>query len=100
MLAFTDNGAASLNNFRKMAGDLNFGLSLRNTFLLVLAVIPLQLILAMTMAMMVQKMESGRDLVLWIWIIPLGVSDLAAGLVWLAILQDRAISTRRSTCWA
>ncbi len=88
-LAFTENGAASLTNFRKMVGDLNFGLSLRNTFLLVLAVIPLQLCLAMMMAMMVQKLEKGRDLVLWILIIPLGISDLAAGLVWLTILQDR-----------
>ena len=88
-LAFTDNGTASLTNFRKMVGDLNFGLSLRNTFLLVLAVIPLQLCLAMMMAMMVQKLEKGRDLVLWILIVPLGISDLAAGLVWLTILQDR-----------
>jgi multiple sugar transport system permease protein len=88
-LAFTDNGAASLTNFRKMFGDLNFGLSMKNTFLLVLAVIPLQLSLALIMAMMVQKMEKGRDLVLWILIIPLGISDLAAGLVWLSILQDR-----------
>ena len=88
-LAFTDNGAVSLTNFRKMVADLNFGLSLRNTFLLVLAVIPLQLCLALMMAMMVQKLEKGRDLVLWILIIPLGISDLAAGLVWLSILQDR-----------
>jgi multiple sugar transport system permease protein len=88
-LAFTDNGATSLANFRKMVTDLNFGLSIRNTFLLVLAVIPLQLCLAMVMAMMVQRMEKGRDLVLWILIIPLGISDLAAGLVWLSILQDR-----------
>lgn len=89
VLAFTDNGVASLTNFRKMADDLNFGLSIRNTFLLVLAVIPLQLCLAMMMALMVQKLEKGRDLVLWILIIPLGISDLAAGLVWLSILQDR-----------
>ncbi len=38
--------------------------------------------------MMLQKMERGRDVVLWIWTIPLGVSDLAAGLVWLAIMQN------------
>lgn len=88
-LAFTGNGAVSLTNFRKMVSDLNFGLSLRNTFLLVLAVIPLQLCLALMMAMMVHKLHRGRDLVLWILIIPLGISDLAAGLVWLSILQDR-----------
>ena len=33
-------------------------------------------------------MQRGREVVLWIWTIPLGVSDLAAGLVWLAILQN------------
>ena len=88
-LAFSENGVPSLGNVRKMAGDLNFGLSIRNTFLLVLTVIPLQLGLALAMRMMLQKIRRGRDLVLWIWSIPLGISDLAAGLVWLAILQDR-----------
>jgi len=44
--------------------------------------------LALMMGTMLQKMNRGRDLVLWVWTIPLGVSDLAAGLVWLAILQD------------
>jgi multiple sugar transport system permease protein len=88
-LAFTDQGGASLGNFRKMAGDINFGISMRNTFLLVAIVIPLQIGLALGMAVMLQKLEKGRDLVLWIWTIPLGVSDLAAGLVWLSILQDR-----------
>lgn len=88
-LAFVDNGAWSLTNFAKMTGDLNFGLSLKNTFLLVLAVVPLQLAIALAMGMMLQKLDKGRDLVLWIWTIPLGVSDLAAGLVWLAIMQDR-----------
>src|SRR6266700_1271430 len=88
-LAFSESGAPSLGNVRKMAGDLNFGLSIRNTFLLVLTVIPLQLGLALAMSMMLQKISRGRDLVLWIWSIPLGISDLAAGLVWLSILQDR-----------
>jgi multiple sugar transport system permease protein len=38
---------------------------------------------------MLRHVQSGRDIVLWIWSIPLGISDLAAGLVWLAILTDR-----------
>jgi multiple sugar transport system permease protein len=88
-LAFTENGAASLGNFRKMVSDLNFGLSIQNTFLLVLTVIPLQIGMALIMAMMLTKLQGARDTVLWIWIIPLGISDLAAGLVWLTIMQDR-----------
>lgn len=88
-LSFSEGGIASLGNYRRMVSDLNFGLALRNTFLLVLVVVPIQLALALGMSVMIEKIGRGRDLVLWVWTIPLGVSDLAAGLVWLAILQDR-----------
>ena len=49
----------------------------------------MQLALALGMAMMLRHVRRGRDLILWIWSIPLGISDLAAGLVWLAILTDQ-----------
>jgi len=88
-LSFGEGGAASLGNYRRMVSDLNFGPALRNTFLLVLVVVPIQLALALGMSVMIEKIGRRRDLVLWVWTIPLGVSDLAAGLVWLAILQDR-----------
>lgn len=88
-LSLLENDTLSLGNYQRMASDLNFVPALRNTFLLVLVVVPLQVVFALAMAMMLQKLTRGRDLVLWIWTIPLGVSDLAAGLVWLAILQDR-----------
>jgi multiple sugar transport system permease protein len=45
--------------------------------------------IALGMAMMLQKVERGRMTHLYIWTIPLGISDLAAGIVWLAILTDR-----------
>lgn len=79
----------SLANYARMAGDLNFGAAMGNTFLLVAVVVPLQLVFALAMAQMLTKLQKGRDLVLWVWTIPLGVSDLAAGLVWLALLTDR-----------
>src|SRR5688572_9571266 len=66
-LAFTGRDGALLENFRRLAGDINFGLSIRNTFLLVLTVIPLQIAFALAMAMMLQKLERGRDIALWIW---------------------------------
>jgi multiple sugar transport system permease protein len=87
-LSFTSEGALSLGNYSRMAGDLNFAVAIRNTFLLVITVIPLQVALALAMGVMLQKLSRGRDLVLWVWTIPLGVSDLAAGLAWLAILQN------------
>ena len=87
-LSFTVDGAWSPGNYARMAGDLNFATAIRNTFALVIGVIPLQVALALAMGVMLQKLSRGRDLVLWIWTIPLGVSDLAAGLAWLAILQN------------
>lgn len=77
-----------IHNYRRMIGDLNFTAALRNTFLLAAVVVPIQIAMAVVMAVMVQKIERGRDVVLWIWTIPLAISDLAAGLAWYAILQN------------
>ncbi|MBU6497948.1 MAG: sugar ABC transporter permease [Rhodospirillales bacterium] len=88
-LAFRAGQAWSLGNFARMANDLNFSDAVLNTFRIVLIVVPLQLLLAIGMSLMLRHIRRGRDLVLWIWSIPLGISDLAAGLVWLAILNDR-----------
>jgi multiple sugar transport system permease protein len=88
-LAFQTDAGPGLGNFDQMLGDLDFSAAIKNTFGLVVVVVPLQLALALGMAMMLRKLRSGRDLVLWIWTIPLGISDLAAGLVWLSILTDK-----------
>jgi multiple sugar transport system permease protein len=88
LLSFQEGAALSLANYQRMATDLNFIPALRNTFALVIVIIPVQLALAIAMGLMVQKLNVGRELIMWIWTIPLAVSDLAAGLVWLAILQN------------
>jgi multiple sugar transport system permease protein len=87
-LAFQSDQDWSLANFSRMAGDLNFHDAVANTFSIVAIAVPLQLALALGMAMMLRHVRRGRDIVLWIWSIPLGISDLAAGIVWLAILND------------
>ncbi len=74
---------------QKMLGDLNFKTALKNTLILVAIVVPLQMCIALGMAMLLQKIDKGRMGFLYIWTIPLGVSDLAAGLAWLAIFTDR-----------
>ena len=89
MLAFQADGAWSTANFARMAGDLNFNDAVIDTFEIVAIVVPLQLVMALVMALMLQHVRAGRGIVLWIWSIPLGISDLAAGLVWLAILTDK-----------
>jgi len=87
-LSFAGDEGLSLANYERMAGDLNFSLAIQNTFLLTLVVVPVQVALALAMATMVSKLEKGRDLALWILTIPLGISDLAAGLAWLSLLQN------------
>jgi multiple sugar transport system permease protein len=87
-LAFRGGGVWGFANFARMSGDINFHDAVVNTFRLVAVAVPVQLCLALAMAMMLRNMKRGRDIVLWIWSIPLGISDLAAGLLWLAILTD------------
>ena len=86
--AFTDDGGFTLSHFETMVNHWKFSKAFWNTVLLALAVVPVQLILALTMASMVTRMQKGRDVVLYIWTIPLGISDLAAGIIWLAIFEQ------------
>ncbi|MFD0981400.1 carbohydrate ABC transporter permease [Tropicimonas aquimaris] len=86
--AFTNGVGFTLDNFRDVVGYWKFPISLQNTLLLAAAVVPVQLALALLMATMVSRMERGRDLVLYVWTIPLGISDLAAGIIWLAIFEQ------------
>ncbi|WP_265520078.1 carbohydrate ABC transporter permease [Nitratireductor luteus] len=86
--AVSQDGALTLEHFRTMAGHWKFPTAFWNTMLLALAVVPVQLALALFMATLVTRMEKGRDLVLYIWTIPLGISDLAAGIIWLAIFEQ------------
>jgi multiple sugar transport system permease protein len=72
-----------------MSRDLYFAEAVRNTVLLVVITVPLQVVLALAMAVVIQGLTKGRDLFLYVWTIPLGVSDLAAGLVWLTIFTER-----------
>jgi multiple sugar transport system permease protein len=87
-LSFRTGGGFGLENYRRMVGDLNFSAALKNTLLLTAIVVPIQIALATAMALMIQKIDKGRDTILWIWTIPLAISDLAAGLAWLSILQS------------
>jgi multiple sugar transport system permease protein len=86
--AFSRDGVVTAENFRTMAGNWKFGETLRNTVLLAAIVVPLQLVLALVMASIVARMDKGRSAVLYIFAIPLGISDLAAGLIWLAIFEQ------------
>lgn len=72
----------------KMVNDRFFLPALRTTLLLMVIIIPVQFILAIIMALVIQARLRGSSLLLYIFAIPLGVSDLAVGIVWFAIFTQ------------
>jgi multiple sugar transport system permease protein len=88
-LAFRIDGKWTVAPFRTMANDVNFDHALRFTLLLVVVIVPIQFVLALVMALIANAKVRGRGLFLAIFILPLAISDLAAGLVWQAILTER-----------
>jgi multiple sugar transport system permease protein len=90
VLAFQDtNGFWSLAPVERMLGDLRFGEAVKNTLLFAGVAIPLQTILALAMALLLMAGLRGAGALLYLWAIPLGISDLASGVVWLSIFTDR-----------
>ena len=86
--SLTRDGAWTAANFERMASHWKFRRRLRNTLLLAAVVVPMQLAMALGMASIVSRLETGRSTILYIFAIPLGISDLAAGLIWLAIFEQ------------
>jgi multiple sugar transport system permease protein len=89
-LAFQgDAGGYSLEPIRRMLADERFTQALTTTLLLVVVVVPIQFVVAMGMALVVNARLKGTDLWLYIFALPLGVSELAAGIVWFSIFTEQ-----------
>lgn len=87
-LAFTIEGGFTVKHFQTMASNWKFWPTFWNTIILAAIVVPLQLVMALAMAQVVAKVQTGRNTNLYIFTIPLGLSDLAAGIIWLAIFEQ------------
>jgi multiple sugar transport system permease protein len=81
-------GEFSMAAFKTMTEHWKFAPALKNTLWLAALVIPLQLVMALAMAQMLNQIRKGRDVLLYVWTVPLGISDLAAGIIWLAIFEQ------------
>jgi multiple sugar transport system permease protein len=79
----------TLDYIKRMYNDRDFSRALRNTLLLIVLILPIQFTLAIIMALVLQSRIKGNTIFLYIYSIPLGVSDLAAGLVWYSIFTQR-----------
>ncbi len=78
-------GDFSTENFAAVFREADFRLALRNTLVVLVIVIPLEITIALLMATLAQQRLRGTNFFLYFWTLPLAVSDLAAGLVWLSV---------------
>jgi len=89
-LAFQDaDNNWSLDSWRMMFSDSSFNEALRTTLLLIVVIIPVQFVMAMSMALVVNAKLKFSGLWLYIYAIPLGISELAAGIIWYAIFTQQ-----------
>ncbi len=89
-LAFqNDAGNWSLESWRTMFADAQFREALVTTLVLIVILIPVQFVLAMAMALVINARLKWSGLWLYIYAIPLGISELAAGIIWFAIFTQQ-----------
>lgn len=78
----------TLDYVKRMLRDPKFMQALRTTLLLIVIILPIQFTLAIIMALVLQSQLKFNTLFLYVYAIPLGISDLAAGLVWYTIFTQ------------
>ena len=88
MQAFDGPDGPTLQNLQSMLADYKFPKVVANTLLIAALVVPLQLVMALCMASIVVKLKQARTVVLYVFAIPLGLSDLASGLIWLGVFEQ------------
>src|SRR5688572_854087 len=87
--SFAGPDGPTLAYVRRMLDDPYFWPAARNTALLVVALIPIQFAFALSMALLLRERPRFAGFYFYVWVIPLAISDLAAGLIWLSIFTDR-----------
>jgi multiple sugar transport system permease protein len=71
-----------------MVDDPNFRDAVTTTIALVILVLPVQFVLAMSMALIVNAKLKGQGFWLYLYALPLGISELAAGIVWVSVFTQ------------
>src|SRR5438552_1040343 len=84
-----DSGGFTTEYLARMSGDVNFNDACRTTLLLLILIVPLQTVLALVMPLPINSRFRGHQWFLYIYAIPLAISDLAAGILWLAVFTER-----------
>lgn len=89
-LAFTNpDGRPTLAHFEKLFREAYFLEALINSVLLTVTVVPIQLLLALLIAVLVNTRLFGSSKFLYICAIPIAISEIAAGIIWFSIFTSR-----------
>ena len=75
----------------KMFNDRFFGPAWQTTILLMVIIIPLQFILAMAMALVIHARPRGTSGFLYVYSLPMGMSDLAVGILFFSIFTSNGL---------
>ncbi|MEM8858678.1 MAG: sugar ABC transporter permease [Chloroflexota bacterium] len=86
-----NSGSFTTEFIEKMANDRFFWPAIRSTAILLLLIIPTQFVLAIVMSLVIQAQLKFNSFILYIFAVPLGVSDLAAGILWFAIFTQNGL---------
>ena len=93
-LAFrTEEGKFTLDYMQRMFSDVGFVDALLTTLKLIIAIVPLQFLLALAMALLMMERLRGADIFVYIYSIPLALSDLASGIIWFSLFTQRGYLT-------
>lgn len=82
------DGAFSLAAIERMVNDAAFTQALVFTFVLIVAILPVQFVLAMAMALVVNANLRGATIWLYLFALPLAISELAAAIIWFSIFTE------------
>ena len=78
-----------LDNFERLISDEKFAQALTNTLKLIALAVPLEVLLALGVAVLLNLPLRGRNLLRTAYFLPVVTSTVAASVVWTSILQPR-----------
>ena len=82
-------GGYGISNFIEILQDPDFMLAIRNTFIFVLGVVPISIIISLTIAMLLTKINALSSFFRSIYFLPFVTSTVAISIVWSWIYHSR-----------
>lgn len=89
-LAFTsESGQYGLVTIHQMLNDPGFWPSVTNTLIMLALILPLQFALALAMSLLVNSKLRGSGFWFYVFMLPLGISELSSGIIWYSIFTQQ-----------